>query len=96
MPLALDLSFSSGMLVWLLIFFIPFVAMGFAVGRWWVLVPVVAAGVAVVVFLVVNDGIYGQGWGEGDAVFWIAGPAALVLGGASAGLLLRRGWETRR
>ena len=95
MPLALDLSFSAGMIFWLLVFFVPFVAMGFVVGRWWVLVPLVAFGIAVVTFLAVNNGIYGEGWGDGDAVVWIAGPAVLILGGASAGLLLRRGGHLR-
>jgi len=94
-PLALDLSINAGMLVWLLFFFIPFVAMGFAVGRWWVLLVLAGAGAALVAFLVLNNGIYGYGWGEGDSRLWIAGPAVLVFGGASAGLLLRRGWDTR-
>ncbi len=95
MPLALDFSFSAAMIFSLLVFFAPFVAMGFAVARWWVFAPLVAFGIAVLTFLVVNNAIYVRDgrWRRRCADFR---PRVLILGGASAGLLLRRGWDTYR
>ena len=49
-----------------------FAVLGYAVGRWWVVILAVATCVGVTVFLVVNNGWYGEGWGD----FGLTGPLA--------------------
>jgi hypothetical protein len=62
---------------------------GFVVGRWWLLLLGSVVWLGIAVFLVVNDGWYGHGWGDfGEAltVLW----ALATLLSATVGIVARR------
>lgn len=68
---------------------VAFALLGFAIGRWWVATAAAATCATIAVFLVVNNGWYGAGWGDGG----IAGNvfiAALTIMAAAAGVVGRR------
>jgi hypothetical protein len=68
---------------------------GLFVGRWWaLLVPVVLWG-GIALFLVINDGWYGAGWGDfGIALNVITAILSVLL--AAAGVGLRGNMRSRR
>jgi hypothetical protein len=65
------------------------IVVGFLVGRWWLLLALGGIWLAIAIFLVVNDGWHGAGWGDfGIALNVIA--ALVTFGGAAFGIALRR------
>jgi len=71
---------------------------GLLVGRWWALVVPVVLWAAITLFLVVNDGWYGAGWGDfGIALNVIAAILSVVFAAAGLGLhgIFRSGGRRR-
>jgi hypothetical protein len=66
-----------------------FLALGAAFGTWWFLIAPVVVSAGVTVFLIVNDGWYGAGWGDFGLEFNLLVAALSVLG-AAAGVALRK------
>jgi hypothetical protein len=65
------------------------IVVGFLVGRWWLLLALGVTFLAIAIFLLVNDGWHGAGWGDfGIALNVIA--ALVIFGGAALGIALRR------
>jgi hypothetical protein len=65
------------------------IVVGFLVGRWWFLLALGVIWLGIAIFLVVNDGWRGAGWGDfGVALNVIA--ALVTFGGAALGIALRR------
>jgi len=63
--------------------------LGLLVGRWWALIVPVMLWSAIALFLVINDGWYGAGWGDfGIASNVIAAALSVLL--AAVGVALRR------
>jgi hypothetical protein len=63
--------------------------LGAVLGRWWFLAVALASWIALGTFLVINDGWYGNGLGEGGEA-WIVTGAALTLLSTSVGVALGR------
>lgn len=74
----------------LFLFLLLFLALGAAFGTWWFLIAPVVVSAGVTVFLVVNDGWYGAGWGDFGVEFNLLVAVLSVLG-AAAGVALRKG-----
>lgn len=70
-------------------------AVGLLVGQWWALTVPVVLWSGIAVFLVINDGWYGAGWGDFGIAFNVTAAALSVLL-AAAGVALRRGGIARR
>ena len=68
--------------------------LGLLAGRRWVLGVVIALWAGIAVFLVLNDGWEGNGWGDGGvALTAVAAVLSLLL--AAAGVRLRAGRSAR-
>lgn len=74
----------------LFLFPLLFLALGAAFGAWWFLAAPVVVSAGVTVFLIINDGWYGAGWGDFGVEFNLLVAALSVLG-AAAGVALRKG-----
>ena len=60
---------------------------GLFVGRWWVLLVPVALWAGIALFLVVNDGWYGAGWGDfGIALNVATAILSVLLAAAGVGM----------
>ncbi len=57
-----------------------FVLAGLVIGRWWVVAFGLASRGGLAVFLDVNKGWYGHGWGDGGIAINMIAAAATVLG----------------
>ncbi len=72
-------------------FLVPlvFVVLGYVIGRWWIVTLAVGTCLGVAVFLVANNGWYGDGWGDfGVALNVIVGCLTVAL--AAVGVAARR------
>jgi hypothetical protein len=68
--------------VFLLVLPVGFLVAGFAFGRWWVVFSAAATWIVLAVFLYVNDGWYGAGWGDFGIAFNVMAAVATVVGSA--------------
>jgi hypothetical protein len=76
------------------LFVVPviFAVLGYVVGRWWMVDAAVATCVGVAVFLVVNNGWYGHGWGDfGVALNVLAGCLTVLLAAVGVAAARARG-----
>lgn len=73
----------------LLLFPLLFLALGAALGTWWLLAAPVVVSAGVTGFLIINDGWYGAGWGDFGVEFNLLVAALSVLG-AAAGVAFRK------
>jgi peptidoglycan/LPS O-acetylase OafA/YrhL len=67
---------------------LAFLVLGLVVGRWWLTAVSILFCLAVVAFLVANDGWHGNGWGE-FGIAWNVIVAVLTVGAAALGVGLR-------
>ena len=67
---------------------VAFVVAGFVIGRWWVVLGAVATWVALAIYLYVNNGWFGAGWGEFGIAYNVVAAAATIYG-AAIGVALR-------
>ena len=63
--------------------------LGFIVGRWWAAIAAALGWTGLAIFLIVNNGWYGAGWGDGGILLNVLSAAATV-GGAAIGVAVRR------
>lgn len=68
---------------------------GLVVGRWKALAVPLVVWCGLAVFLVLNDGWYGNGWGE-YGVEWNVVVAAITVATTAIGVALRRAASPRR
>jgi hypothetical protein len=68
---------------------LAFGAAGVVIGRWWVVLAALATWAGLAIYLVVNDGWYGHGWGEFGIAFHVISALATVAA-ASLGVGARR------
>jgi hypothetical protein len=73
----------------LFLFPVLFLALGAAFGTWRFLIAPVVVSAGVAVFLILNNGWYGAGWGEFGVEANLLAAALSVLG-AAAGVALRK------
>jgi hypothetical protein len=73
----------------LLLFPAAFCMLGLIIGRWWVVLAAVGVWAGIALFLVVNDGWHGAGWGDGGILLNVSVAASTVLA-AAAGVFARR------
>jgi hypothetical protein len=59
------------------------------IGRWWVPLAAVAMWIGIAIFLVLNDGWHGAGWGD-FGIHWNIVVATLTLAGSVIGVLTNR------
>lgn len=67
---------------------IAFAVAGFVIGRWWVVLGAVATCVGLAIYLYLNDGWFGAGWGDLGIALNIIAAGATILG-AAIGVALR-------
>lgn len=73
----------------LLVLPVGFLLAGLLIGRWWVVLSAVGTWIALAVYLYVNNGWYGAGWGDFGIAFNVMAAAATVAG-AALGVTVRR------
>lgn len=69
--------------MWLLLLPVAFFALGLIAGRWWAAVAAIGVWAGIAVFLVVNDGWYGHGWGDGGILLNVIVAVLTVLAAAA-------------
>ena len=74
----------------MLLFVLPaaFLVAGLVIGRWWVVAAALATWIGLAMFLYVNDGWHGAGWGDFGIAFNVISAAVTVIG-AAVGVGLR-------
>lgn len=82
-PMALLQPFLEA--AWLLVFFFPFVGLGVLIGHWRLVLALLGAHAWIALYLLVNDGWSGEGWGEAGVEVSLA-IAVVSLLGAVAGV----------
>ena len=60
-----------------------FFVFGLIAGRWWIVPAAIGVWVGIAVFLVVNDGWYGAGWGDVGILLNVIAAVLTVLGAAA-------------
>jgi hypothetical protein len=68
----------------MLLFVLPaaFLVAGLVIGRWWVVATALVTWIGLAIFLYVNDGWYGAGWGDFGIALNVISAAATVIGAA--------------
>ena len=69
----------------LLLLPVAFFLLGLVVGRWWTVLAAIGVWAAIALFLVVNDGWHGAGWGDFGVLLNVIA-AVLTVAGAAAGV----------
>lgn len=59
-----------------------FLVAGLVIGRWWVVLAAMATWTGLAVYLYVNNGWYGHGWGDFGVAITVIVATASVLGAA--------------
>jgi hypothetical protein len=68
-----------------------FLLLGLVVARWWFVALAAVCWISLSAFLVINEGWYGNGLGEGGGEAWIITGGVLTMLGASIGVAVGRG-----
>ena len=69
----------------LLLLPVAFLLLGLVAGRWWTVLAAIGVWGAIALFLVVNDGWEGAGWGDFGILLNVIA-AVLTVAGAAAGV----------
>ena len=69
----------------LLLLPVAFFLLGLVAGRWWTVLAAIVLWGAIALFLVVNDGWYGAGWGDFGTLLNVIA-AVLTVAAAAAGV----------
>ena len=67
----------------LLLLPVAFFVLGLIVGRWWTVLAAIAVWAGIAVFLIVNDGWHGAGWGDGGILLNVTVAVATVISAAA-------------
>ena len=63
---------------------VAFFVLGLIAGRWWTVLAAIGVWVAIAVFLFINDGWHGAGWGDFGILLNVIVAVLTVLGAAAA------------
>jgi hypothetical protein len=69
--------------VGLLLLPVAFFVFGLVAGRWWTVLAAIGMWGGIAVFLIVNDGWYGHGWGDGGILLNVIVAVLTVLAAAA-------------